>query len=211
METITFAKLVENALPGAELVRTDFTGKEVTGIWTGKTYDSGTGNKLAFVYNCATNQLSGIGFDSPTDWSVRMDSTGTPVMLDGTGAFLVEAAGNERINYVRANRRNEQLESEFKRFRANASEVLAEWANSNIEGDSNLNEFSDLLEEIGLEGLKREYAVTVRVTYQVEFTVEATSASKAEEDAEENLSDYVNDNIDVSYWEDYSIESVDEA
>ena len=208
METITFAKLVENAVAGTELVRTDFNGSEVRGYWTGETLSNFSGATMTYVYNCGTQKITAIDMESNTDWRIRLDDNGNPVRLTDTGLILLAAAGEERKNYASATRRAENAVNEFDSFKRRAQSELTDWAVNNLTDEEDIQQFSEMMESIGLEGIRRQYTVQVTVTYNVEVEVEATSEEAAREELDNNLSDYIYDAIDVSYYEDYSIEDV---
>lgn len=210
METITFAKLVENAVPGTELVRSNWKDEKEYGIWTGKTWTFDGGRTVGYVYNKTQKSTAAATLESETDWSILKDSLERPLALSGDGLLLAEAVGAERTEYVRMSRQRDAIQSEFDVFKRNAQEQLAEWATSEL-SDEKTKEFSELLESIGLEGIKREYTAHVLVTYAVEFQVTASSEDDAREEVDNNLGDYIYDAIDVSYWEDYSIDNVEES
>lgn len=209
METITFAKLVENAVAGVELVRTNWKGNEEFGIWTGK---SDTNNSVAtsYVFISSEQNVQSVRLETETDWRIRMDSTG-PITLTGVSQLLVEAVGAERLSYMSANRRYSNLEQRFEAFKREAQEALCEWGENNIDEGGKRTEFSEMMEGLGLEGIKRNFTASVTISYVVEVEVEAASEDKAREEIDNNLSDYIYDKIDVSYYEDYNIDNIEEA
>lgn len=211
METITFAKMIENSVNGAELVRTDWQGNEERGIWTGKTYTAEDGRVMTYVVNLKKQILSPCRFENETDWQPVLDGTGTPAGFTGVPALMAEIAADERISYVRLNRALGTAQKALDNLKRDASSALAEWAESNIDDDEKRQEFSELLESLGFEGLKRSYNVVLRVTYSVEFEVEATSEDNARELVDQDTCDYVSDNIDISYYDDYEITEVNES
>lgn len=88
---------------------------------------------------------------------------------------------------------------------------LAEWAGSNL--DSSSDEYRELHEVMvnnGLDGLTRDFNVTVTVSFTVDVTLTATDEDAAREEVEDNLTDYLSDHIDLSYPDDVDV-SVYEA
>jgi len=210
VETITFANLVENAVAGVELARTSWRGEEEFGIWTGKT-DTHNSLVMTYVFNSSAKMVQPVRADQETDWRIRLDSTNTPMTLTGVSQLLVEAVGAERISYQSANRRCSNLEDQFNAFKRDAQDALAEWAVTHLDDDDKRKELSEVMEELGLEGIKRSFTAVVNVTYVVEVEVEATSEDNAREEIDNNLSDYIYDKIDISYYEDYNIDNIEEA
>lgn len=213
METITFAKLVENAEAGVQLVKTDFQGNPVTGYWTGTTLINPSSQVMTYVYVTETKQLTAVGMENETDWRIKLGDNGSPATLNAdNGLLFLKAAGEERKNYVSANRRADSTSNEFESFKRQAQEALSEWASDALDNNEKLlREFSEVMESVGLEGIKRKYVVSVSVTYTTEVEVEATSEEAARDEVDNNLSDYLYDAIDVSYYEDYNIDDVNEA
>lgn len=210
METLTFAKVVENVSAGTELERTNWKGEEEIGIWTGKSVII-NGVDVTYVYNIATKTVQSARVEDQTDWRVRYANNNAPFKLSEVGAMLAECVGQERINYVSLNKRLDIVEREFGSFKSNAHELLCDWALGGVLSDESLKEFSDVLESIGLEGIKRDYTVAVTVTYKFDFTVEASSEDAAREMVDNDLLTYIRDEMDSEYWDDYNIDDVCEV
>lgn len=87
---------------------------------------------------------------------------------------------------------------------------LADWAESNLAAfECSYDELHELMQNNGLEGLKRKYTVTVHVNYTFEVEVEATSEDEARDLVDNDVYDYIRDNIDLSYYDDVDIEATE--
>jgi hypothetical protein len=213
METINFGKLIEDAAIGTQLVKTNAVTEAVeNGIWMKSNVEIGSGT-YGMVFNTTKESLQMIEHAANTDWAIRNDALGAPMMSDALTVSILTRLAKERFDYRWAMKRADDSERALHTFKSNAQEALHNYAEEyGITGDSDRTEaFNELLESIGLEGIKRAYQVTVSVTYSVQFEVEASSEDAASEEVDNNLGDYISDVIDIGYWEDYNIESVDEA
>lgn len=208
---ITFGKLVENMVPGVQLVNNSTTPVSY-GIWSGKSLTF-NGTQYGYYFNTDSRKVVSTSWDTITNWAISEHADGSPMCVDSLTTSLVEAAAEERMDYIRANKRADVMETDLRKFKSNVQETLHDWAESSgLDQDENsLREFNEMMEGLGLEGLKREFTVTVRVTYDVEITVEATSEENASYEVDNNLSDYIYDQIDVSYYDDYEITNISES
>ena len=203
--------MIENSCGGAELVRNDWRGNEERGIWTGKTYTANDGKIMTYVVSTRNNTLVACLMEGETDWRTVLGGTGEPVGITGTALSLAELAADERISYVRLNRVLTAAQRDLETLKSGASSALADWAEGNIDDSARRQEFSEMLESVGLEGLKRNYNVVLRVTYSVEFEVEATSEDNARELVDEDTYDFISEHIDTGYFDDYEITEVNES
>lgn len=213
METINFGKLIEDAAIGTQLVKTNAVTDVVeSGIWMNSSFEIGS-STYGMVFNTTKESLQMIDHTVNTDWAIRKDALGAPMMSDALTVSLLTRLAKERSDYRWASKKSDDNERALRTFKSNAQEALHNYAEeSGITGDSDSTEaFNEMLESIGLEGLKKRYEVTISVTYNFQVEVEASSEDAASEEVDNNLGDYISDGIDISYWEDYTIESVDEA
>ena len=211
MEEITFGKLMENVLPGTELVNNSVSPEQY-GIWTGKSLTLNE-RQYGFIFNSTVKTMVSISWDTVSHWRIRENSDGSPICIGAVPTLLAEAAGQQRSEMLLANRRAENLESQARRFKSNVQEALHNWAEQNIDlsDESKLSDFNEMMSDLDMEGLKQEYTVSITVTYSAEVTVEATSEENAREEVDNNLSDYLYDAIDVSYYEDYEIGHIEKS
>lgn len=207
----TFGQLVKDLPAGTSLVKklSDGSGSEALGIWTGESLYS-NGSQFGLVYSQTAKQIQRVAWDTETEWTVERSLDGTPGAVGPETLTLVRQIATLFSEKVGASARYERAYNDLYSFKSNAQAALTDWAESHIDEDSSeWTEFSEMLEEIGLEGLKKTYRVTVRVTYETEVEVEATSEDAARDEVDNNLSDYIYDTIDIGYYDDYSIESVE--
>jgi hypothetical protein len=105
-----------------------------------------------------------------------------------------------------------RAQRELASLKSNLQAGLKDWAEANLDSsDGTYTDLHQLMVENGLEGLKREFEVTVRVTYEFTVTVEASDEDEARDEVDNNLTDHVRNN--VSLWDspdDYDID-VEEA
>lgn len=213
METINFGKLIEDAAIGTQLVKTNAVTNVVeNGIWMNSSVEIGS-STYGMVFNTTKESVQMIDHTVNTDWAIHKDALGAPMMSDALTVSLLTRLAKERVDYRWASKKYDDAERALRTFKSNAQEALHNYAEEHgIAGDSDSTEaFNEMLESIGLEGMKKAYQVTVSVTYSMQFEVEASSEDAASEEVDNNLGEYISDAIDIGYWEDYSIESVDEA
>lgn len=87
--------------------------------------------------------------------------------------------------------------SELAQLKQNLQRDLADWAEQNLTaGDDDYAELSELMVNNDLEGLKRKFAVTVRVTYEFVVEVEATDEDAAQDEVDNDIYSYASDNWD---------------
>ena len=211
MEEITFGKLMENVLPGTELVNNSVSPEQY-GIWTGKSLTLNE-RQYGFIFNSTVKTMVSISWDTVSHWRIREHGDGSPICIGAVPTLLAEAAGQQRSEMLLANRRAENLESQARRFKSNVQEALHNWAEQNIDlsDESKVSDFNEMMSDLDMEGLKQEYTVSITVTYNVEVTVEGTSEENAREEVDNNLGDYLYDAIDVSYYEDYEIGHIEKS
>lgn len=211
MEEITFGKLMENVLPGTELVNNSVSPEQY-GIWTGKSLTLHE-RQYGFIFNSTVKTMVSISWDTVSHWRIREHGDGSPICIGAVPTLLAEAAGQQRSEMLLANRRAENLESQARRFKSNVQEALHNWAEQNIDlsDESKVSDFNEMMSDLDMEGLKQEYTVSITVTYNVEVTVEGTSEENAREEVDNNLGDYLYDAIDVSYYEDYEIGHIEKS
>lgn len=90
----------------------------------------------------------------------------------------------------------DRIVDELSMLKRSLQQDLADWAENNLDsGDDSYKELSELMENNGLEGLKRQYIVTVRVTYEFEVEVEASSEDEAQSLVDDDIFTYANDNV----------------
>lgn len=214
--TTTFAELVKG-LPDGAMLRTVHSEHGLQhGIWTGSfaLKPSAWGDQheeVGIVWNVSSSEFAMPVLNKETEWSLEPQVDGEHAMADPETRELAKALGMHKKSSMMLRRRTDEAESALRKFKSEAHSVLSDWAEENIDDSSSQWEsFSDTLESIGLDGLKRKYEVRVSVTYSLTVEVEAASEDAAGEEVDNNLSDYLND-IDLDYYEDYSIESVDRA
>jgi hypothetical protein len=212
METINFGKLIADAAIGTQLVKKSANGDVEIGIWTNSSFGTG-GSTYGLVFNTTREQLQSVDYGYNTDWTIRKNALDVAHVSDDLTVSLVKRLASERLDCRAASKRADDNDRALRTFKSNAQGALHDYAEEHgITADSDSTEaFNELLESIGLEGMKKTYQVNLSVTYCFSVEVEASSEDAASEEVDNNLGDYISDAIDIGYWEDYSIESVDEA
>lgn len=215
METINFGKLVEDAVVGTQLIKItgpDDSPVEEYGIWMNSRFNV---RDVAYglVFNSTRSMLNSCNVEETTQWRIRKDSNGEPMIVDGLTISVITALATERINYRAASTRADDAVNSLREFKSNAQAALHDWADgeSISENESMRDSFNELLESIGLEQMKREFIVNLRVTYDVQVTVEATSSEAAQEEVDNDMYSYLSDAIDVGYYDDYEFGDIEEA
>ena len=88
---------------------------------------------------------------------------------------------------------------------------LKAWADENLDaGDDSYKELSEVMVSNGLDGLNRDYTVTVHVKYEFQVTVNAADEDEARESVESDIYNHLSDNLELSYYDDIDFD-VDEA
>jgi hypothetical protein len=213
METINFGKLIADAAIGTQLVKTNAVTDVVeNGIWMNSSVEIGS-STYGMVFNTTKESLQMIDHTVNTDWAIYKDALGRPMMSDALTVSLLTRLASERLDYRASSKRADDYERALRTFKSNAQGALHDYAEEHgITGDSDSTEaFNEMLESIGLEGLKKRYTVSISVTYNVDVEVEASSERTAEEEVENNLGDLISESIDTSYYEDYTIQNIEEA
>lgn len=92
-------------------------------------------------------------------------------------------------------------------FKETTQEALSGFSDDHLfVGDTDYAALSDLMVELGLEGLKRSFTVTVRVTYEFDVDIEAASDDEARDIVDNDIYQYAQDNVDVGNPDDSEFE-----
>ena len=205
---ITFGDVVKDLEVGARLSRTDSDSSVHYGLWTGTVSEG-----MSLVFDQTTKTLKWVSLDAESIWTSAPVAGGIVAYGNQDTVIDLLTVVSAKTLASQANRRlyNEAV-SELSLFKSNAQEALVDWAEGNLDdASSDWSSFSEVLEEIGLEGLKKTYRVEVTVSYNISLEIEASSEDAAREIFEEDSTSFIEDNIDVSYVDDYTVDSVERA
>lgn len=101
---------------------------------------------------------------------------------------------------------------DFTSLKSSLQSALVDFADANLDEDSSsYQDLHDLMVDNGLDGLKKTFAVTVRVTYEFTVEVEASNDDAASELVDNNLEEHIRNEVDLGYHDDYEITDVEEA
>jgi hypothetical protein len=94
----------------------------------------------------------------------------------------------------------ELSQNAIRNLRESLQTDLADWAESNLDSsDYSYKELSELMQENGLEGLKRTFTVNVKLEFSFEVEIEAKDEDEAKELVEADLDQHISDHLDVNY------------
>ena len=84
---------------------------------------------------------------------------------------------------------------------------LSEWANDNLDdSEPYYRELSEIMQNHGLEGLKRTFTVTARITYTFEVEVIAADEDAARDEVDNDIQTHIGEHLDVYYYDDVDLE-----
>ena len=88
---------------------------------------------------------------------------------------------------------------------------LSEWANDNLDdSEYYYRELSEIMQNHGLEGLKRAFTVTATITYTLTVEVTATDEDAARDEVDNDIQTHIGENLDIYYYDNVDLE-VNEA
>lgn len=101
----------------------------------------------------------------------------------------------------------------FNKFKRSLQQDLAGFAADNLDpSDESYRDLHEVMVDNGLEGLKRNFTVTVRVTYEFEVEVEATDEQAAQDEVDNNITEHANNHVNPGWDSPYDLDiEVEEA
>jgi hypothetical protein len=95
----------------------------------------------------------------------------------------------------------------FHNLKENLQSDLSEWANDNLDdGEPHYQELSELMQNNGLEGLKRTFTVIATLTYTFEVEIKAADRDAARDEVDNDIQTHISENLDVYYYDDVDLE-----
>lgn len=200
--TLSLSSILEGLKPGAPLVRTIGVGEEKA-LWTGAALIR-DGIDFALLYNIGEGTIDYARLDADQGWRIDGSADGS-VPSESVGE-LVSLLGSKVLGSQRSLILRQKAEVDLNNFKSTTRQTLIDYFEDKGEAD----EVDEILDSLGLEGRTRTYQVRVRISYEVDVEVEATSEEEAQEKVDDDTY-LATDQVDTSYYEDFEVQSVDEA
>lgn len=196
------SSILEGLKPGAPLVRVIGVGEEKA-LWTGTVLVRDVG-EFALLYNIGEGTIDYARLDADQGWRIDGSADGS-VPSESVGE-LVSLLGSKVLGSQRSLILRQKAEVDLNNFKSTTRQTLIDYFEDKGEAD----EVDEILDGLGLEGRTRIYQVRVRISYEVDVEVEATSEEEAQEKVDDDTY-LATDQVDTSYYEDFEVQSVDEA
>ena len=191
---------------GGCLIKGEGSLREV-GIWTGTTLSDEEGGVYGLLYN-KTKAIVEKAYLTDSTWNpLESPFDGgqeSPLVTD-----LVQRLGEHHASVKRMGVACRASATKLRDFQSKAQGTLANWATKNLSDAEDLDRFSTMMKEIGLDGIKQTYKVEVSLRYTITVEIEAESEEDAKSQFISDSSSYISDEIDVDYPDDTEIEGVE--